>query len=258
MSSGPELRERAASQGTRGRRRSTQRSGRGAASPASPPPPKRPRGASWLSPKRVIILGVTLVVIVGGGGFVAYTAYENSKRPVSAPPPLEEWAKLFGGDPFAPDAEADVQKAAAAQAMRRRVLEDRRKGRDPLDNVKIAEEAPGGDGFLPKNFPQGSNPDPGSNKAIGKEMNAAAGFGAEWGCLEKLWHKESGWNERAMNRYSGAYGIPQSLPGSKMASAGGDWQTNPATQIKWGLGYIKGRYGSPCGAWGHSQSVGWY
>ena len=77
-------------------------------------------------------------------------------------------------------------------------------------------------------------------------------------CLDKLWKKESGWNHKARNPSSGAYGIPQSLPGSKMASVGSDWQTNPATQVKWGLGYIKGRYGTPCGAWNHSQAKGWY
>ncbi|MDK7123234.1 lytic transglycosylase, partial [Pauljensenia sp. UMB6358] len=66
------------------------------------------------------------------------------------------------------------------------------------------------------------------------------------------------WNPYAANAWSGAYGIPQALPGSKMASAGADWQTNPATQITWGLGYIAGRYGTPCGALGHSNSVGWY
>jgi Transglycosylase SLT domain. len=89
-------------------------------------------------------------------------------------------------------------------------------------------------------------------------MSAARGWGDEWGCLEKLWTRESGWNERAQNRYSGAYGIPQALPGAKMASKGADWQTNAVTQIAWGLDYIAGRYGSPCGAWGHSQATGWY
>ena len=67
----------------------------------------------------------------------------------------------------------------------------------------------------------------------------------QFGCLDSLWMKESGWSTSASNGSSGAYGIPQSLPGSKMSSAGPDWQTNPATQIKWGLGYIKERYGSP-------------
>jgi len=81
---------------------------------------------------------------------------------------------------------------------------------------------------------------------------------SDYNCLVSLWKRESGWNASAMNKSSGAYGIPQSLPGSKMASAGADWETNPNTQIDWGLGYISGRYSTPCGAWGHSESVGWY
>jgi hypothetical protein len=76
--------------------------------------------------------------------------------------------------------------------------------------------------------------------------------------LVSLWNRESGWNVYASNSSSGAYGIPQALPGSKMASAGPDWETNAATQITWGLGYITGRYGDPCGAWSHSESSGWY
>ncbi|XCB30762.1 G5 domain-containing protein [Arcanobacterium hippocoleae] len=107
--------------------------------------------------------------------------------------------------------------------------------------------------------PAGPAPSPGSARAIAQEMLASRGWGAEqFSCLDALWQRESGWNAHAMNRSSGAYGIPQSLPGSKMAAAGADWQTNPATQIRWGLGYIQGRYGNPCGAWAHSQSVGWY
>jgi len=91
---------------------------------------------------------------------------------------------------------------------------------------------------------------------------AASQYG--WGedqfsCLDRLWQKESGWNFAALNSSSGATGIPQALPGSKMASAGSDWATNATTQIRWGLGYIKASsYGSPCAAWSHSQSVGWY
>lgn len=102
-------------------------------------------------------------------------------------------------------------------------------------------------------------PDPGSAQAIAYEMVQARGWGdGEFSCLVALWNRESGWRVNAYNAGSGAYGIPQSLPGNKMASAGADWETNPATQISWGLGYISGRYGAPCGAWGHSQSVGWY
>ena len=100
---------------------------------------------------------------------------------------------------------------------------------------------------------------PADAQATARGMLAGYGWGDDqFGCLVSLWQKESGWNYQAYNRSSGAYGIPQALPGSKMGSAGADWQTNPATQIAWGLGYISGRYGTPCGAWGHSQSTGWY
>lgn len=100
----------------------------------------------------------------------------------------------------------------------------------------------------------------GSAQAIAREMMAAQyGWGDDqFNCLVKLWQKESGWRVDAYNGSSGATGIPQALPGSKMATAGADWKTNPATQIKWGLGYIASAYGTPCSAWSHSQSNGWY
>lgn len=99
----------------------------------------------------------------------------------------------------------------------------------------------------------------GANRALGRELAAQRGWtGEEWNCLNALFTKESNWRHNAQNPSSSAYGIPQSLPGSKMASVGSDWRTNPATQITWGLNYISGRYGTPCGAWGHSQSRGWY
>jgi len=97
------------------------------------------------------------------------------------------------------------------------------------------------------------------NRKTGCALMIQAGFEIDqFPCLDKLWKRESGWNSKAENRSSGAYGIPQALPGSKMASEGSDWRTNAATQIKWGLGYIEGRYNSPCGAWAHSESSGWY
>ena len=96
-------------------------------------------------------------------------------------------------------------------------------------------------------------------QAIGKEMMLAAGFGEDqWGCLYNLWNRESGWRTTAGNVSSGAYGIPQSLPASKMAAFGDDYLTNPRTQIAWGLNYIKGRYGTPCGAWSSFQVKNWY
>ncbi len=81
---------------------------------------------------------------------------------------------------------------------------------------------------------------------------------SEFGCLNLLWIRESGWNVYATNPSSGAYGIPQSLPAWKLASAGADWRTDPATQIRWGLSYIKSVYGTPCGAWAHETAYSWY
>lgn len=81
---------------------------------------------------------------------------------------------------------------------------------------------------------------------------------SDFQCLVKLWNKESGWNPNAHNKSSGAHGIPQSLPASKMASEGADYYTNGYTQIRWGLNYIKGRYGNPTAAWNHSCQKNWY
>jgi hypothetical protein len=81
---------------------------------------------------------------------------------------------------------------------------------------------------------------------------------SQFSCLEKLWNKESRWKVNADNPTSSAYGIPQALPGNRMAAYGSDWRTNPVTQIKWGLDYIEATYGSPCKAWNHSQNSGWY
>jgi hypothetical protein len=97
------------------------------------------------------------------------------------------------------------------------------------------------------------------NRAVGCSLLGWAGFStSQMSCLEPLWTRESGWNERAGNQSSGAYGIPQSLPGNKMAQYGSDWETNPVPQVKWGLNYIKSRYGTPCDAWSAFQSKGWY
>lgn len=99
----------------------------------------------------------------------------------------------------------------------------------------------------------------GQAQEIAHEKVIARGWSeGQFTCLVKLWNRESGWNAAARNSSSGAYGIPQALPGGKMASAGADWRTNAATQIEWGLGYIAGRYGDPCGAWQHSERVNWY
>jgi hypothetical protein len=101
---------------------------------------------------------------------------------------------------------------------------------------------------------------PAGAKATAASLAASQyGWGADqFQCLDKLWQRESGWNYQASNSGSGATGIPQALPGSKMASFGTDWATNATTQIKWGLDYISRGYGTPCAAWGHSEAVNWY
>jgi hypothetical protein len=106
------------------------------------------------------------------------------------------------------------------------------------------------------NFPP---PNPGTAQSTAYNMMASFGFDpkTQFGCLNNIWTRESGWRYNAANA-SGAYGIPQALPGSKMASAGADWQTNPATQIRWGLGYIKSIYRTPCDAWAFWQAHGYY
>ena len=102
-------------------------------------------------------------------------------------------------------------------------------------------------------------PNPNTAQSIAYNLMASLGFSPStyFGCLQDIWNRESGWVYDAENA-SGAYGIPQALPGSKMASAGADWQTNPATQIRWGLGYIKAIYGNPCSAWAFEERNGYY
>lgn len=112
-------------------------------------------------------------------------------------------------------------------------------------------------GLAALGIPVGPAPAP---RQVALRMLAAHGWAGpgQFACLDALWERESGWNPHAENPASGAYGIPQAVPGSKMASAGPDWRTDAATQIRWGLGYIRQVYGTPCGAWTHEQADGWY
>jgi hypothetical protein len=162
------------------------------------------------------------------------------------------------------DAAAKAAREAKAVAAKARKLE--KKAIEKAAAKKAAEasksEESSGSGGKTVEF---AGPIPAScnefsgNRATGCALMLKAGFGIDqFPCLNKLWDKESGWNHRASNSGSGAYGIPQALPGSKMGSVASDWRTNPATQIKWGLNYIEGRYDTPCKAWSHSQSTGWY
>lgn len=145
------------------------------------------------------------------------------------------------------EAEAKAKREAAARAAAEAAA------------AAQAQSQSSGGGSAPAPVASGGGASPAEAQSIAKSMLGSYGWGGDqFSCLVSLWNKESGWNYRAYNASSGAYGIPQALPGSKMGSAGADWQSSAATQIRWGLGYISGRYGTPCGAWSHSQSVGWY
>jgi hypothetical protein len=133
---------------------------------------------------------------------------------------------------------------------------------DPTQILAAQQAASQGDsGIQTGTGITGSPPpaDPSSAMVIGEDELVDFGFDktTQWPCLYDLWQQESGWNVYAENP-SGAYGIPQSLPGDKMASVASDWQTDPRTQIIWGLGYIKSVYGTPCAAWANEEAVGYY
>ena len=125
-------------------------------------------------------------------------------------------------------------------------------------SAPAAPGSPGGAGSATAG-PPASPPNPGTAQSIAWNMLSQFGWSPQtyFSCLNNIWTRESGWIYTAQNA-SGAYGIPQALPGSKMASAGSDWMTNPATQIKWGLGYIKSTYGDPCSAWAFWQGHSYY
>ena len=177
--------------------------------------------------------------------------------------------------------ESKYQQGVAAQAAYEAAQEAKRKAAEAAAaaaakaaqdaaNAAAANVVPpapsgGGDGgFIPvevllPNIPGGGVNDPAGAQAYASATLGVFGWGQDqMGCLVQLWTKESSWLTNATNPSSGAYGIAQSLPPSKMDSAGGDWLTNYRTQINWGLNYIKDRYGSPCGAWGHEVANNWY
>ena len=142
-----------------------------------------------------------------------------------------------------------AERRAAAQAAAQREAAQRRAAKRQAAPRPAAQSAPATAPAAPSGSPQ----------QIAMSMLAQFGWpSSQFSCLDSLWERESGWNPLAENPYSGAYGIPQALPAAKMASAGSDWSTDAATQIRWGLGYIKATYGSPCGAWSHELADGSY
>jgi hypothetical protein len=172
------------------------------------------------------------------------------------------WQRQAEGAAAAKAASEAKVAAGKARALEKKALE-KKAAEEKAKAEEAAEESgssSGGGGTVEYTgpIPDSCNEYSG-NRRTGCALMLDAGFELDqFPCLDKLWTKESRWRHTAENPSSGAYGIPQALPGSKMGSVADDWRTNPATQIKWGLNYIEGRYNTPCSAWAHSQDVGWY
>lgn len=154
--------------------------------------------------------------------------------------------------PPTPSAEAEAQAPGSSTGGQSIIVAGERDASDGRGDYTVTDP--------PKaTAPASGIPDPGTAQDIAYRMVLDYGWnGSEFDCLVALWNRESHWNVYAENPTSHAYGIPQALPGDKMATVADDWRTNPTTQITWGLGYISGRYGTPCGAWDHSERKGWY
>ncbi|GAA1534583.1 hypothetical protein HD600_001746 [Microbacterium ginsengiterrae] len=148
--------------------------------------------------------------------------------------------------------ETEIVEAATESLRGRLDAAVAQKEAEEAEKAAAAEAAAEAAALASANTPDGA-------RAVAAQIAASDyGWGADqFSCLDSLWMKESGWNYQAYNP-SGATGIPQALPGDKMATFGSDWATNATTQIRWGLDYISQVYGAPCAAWGHSQSVNWY
>lgn len=210
-----------------------------------------PRGSN----KRLIQLAAVAVAVavVGGAGAAWAVSGNSSAKPTASGPPRAQMP--------APAPLTDAQRKDA-EDKRRKELKQRaaRAARDEAVRPKLLARGTPPPSKTPTAAGSLGDPTPvGEAQQIARAMLPDFGWSpsSQFGCLVSLWNKESHWNTHAGNQ-SGAYGIPQALPGSKMASAGPDWQNNAHTQIKWGLGYIKGRYSTPCDAWAHSESTGWY
>jgi hypothetical protein len=222
------------------------------------------------------VTGSTVLTAAAASGVVAFwpaTAASQSAASPATAAQVANSAKLDGAGTPAPQVQMSkvmsalrqdqvkalvAQQAAARQAARRKQEAARRAAAEAAADQAAREQA------QQQQQPSQAAPSPapvpaGSAQQIAMGMLGSYGWSSsQFSCLVSLWNQESGWNVYATNPASGAYGIPQALPGSKMASAGADWQTDAATQIRWGLSYIKSLYGSPCGAWGHEEADGWY
>lgn len=196
--------------------------------------------------KDIAAIGISLILIGVSGSFISDPARAGSEVNF-APPEI-----ALGYDAPAPKPTKTREKSVSRSTIRISPIEKPNKKRFVKSQPKRSKKK------VSRSSEREVSPT-GRNQRIGKELAAARGWdGRQWNCLRDLWIKESGWSTRSSNASGTAWGIPQALPGSKMAKFGSDWRTNPVTQIKWGLHYIDNRYGNPCSAWNHFQNHNWY
>jgi hypothetical protein len=185
------------------------------------------------------------------GVAVAATGLAVSTGVLSQPLPTEGAAAVLSTS-TSPATELSQSELAEREERASRSTDDRRPATDTAKARTLSSDS----GAAVTRSEDLSNADP---KTLARALMPEFGLSSsEFGCLDNIWSQESGWNVRADNPSSSAYGIPQALPGSKMSSAGPNWESNPETQIRWGLGYIRDRYGSACSAWSYKQGAGWY
>jgi hypothetical protein len=225
---------------------------------------KKPRGATkvgTLIPGKGTAGAARLLVLALVVGFEGLAVTSLARTAQTEPEPHEQLGIIPESAAVLAEADGRFQAAVVAQEESQAldVAHDRSgsaKMSAALSQVKAAQDRIREAAERKAAILANARADP---RSVAKLMLADRGWGAsQFSCLNNLWNRESRWDYTATNPSSGAYGIPQSLPASKMASAGPDYRTNPITQIEWGLDYISDRYGTPCGAWAHSESVGWY
>jgi len=237
------------------------------AEPVKRPAPSRSGAGTGSTAKRSAVIATALAVLLGAGAAgqasVTATAPAVSQE---VPPQLLGLERLGSNTPAAPatrgpQAQAPTDKSTQTPAAPAPAAPPAPAPEPPAAPAPAAPPAPATESPAPAPAPaqQVAVDDPAAAKAYAAAQLPAHGWAAsEMQCLTKLWTKESDWKTTATNPSSGAYGVVQSLPAEKMASAGADYLTNYRTQINWGLKYVQDRYGSPCGALNFHYANNWY
>jgi hypothetical protein len=217
---------------------------------------RRPHLAVRILTHSATIMGAVLVLLVAG---VYYISFDVGK---DKPPPAGRMSlaqlNAILNNAHVDKAEADGVAAAKQRAYQQSVAAAAALALKARHDAKVrAELRAKASASASAKALRDHATNPAGNMALGKEMNALKGWSSCWPSLKTMWTHESDWDQTAENP-SGAYGIPQALPGDKMAEFGSDWRTNSAVQIAWGLSYIAERYNNPCQAWDFWQAHSWY